>query len=197
MHRAHFAVALTRENDVAALQSSVLHEQVRDDAFAFADLGFEHDALGRTLRVALQFEHFALEEHALEQFFDADAFDRADLDHRRLAAPFFGDQAEAREAFHRLLRIGFGFVDLRQRHDDRHFGCTCVRQRFFGARHRTVVGCDDEHDQVDGFRAACAHRREGGVTGSVDDRERVALLRFHLIRADVLRDAAGFALGDA
>ena len=66
-----------------------LHQQVRDDALAFADLGFEHHALRRTLRVAAQFEHFRLEEHAFEQLVDALVLECADRQHGGLATPFF------------------------------------------------------------------------------------------------------------
>jgi hypothetical protein len=45
------------------------------------------------------------------------------------------------------------------------------------------------------WAAARAHGREGLVTGRVEEREQ-APLQLDLVRADVLGDAARFALGD-
>ncbi len=196
VHRAHLAVAFAGQDHVAADESSVLHEQVRDDPLALLDLGFEHDPGGRAGAVALELEHFALEEHALEQLLDPDALERADLDHGRLAAPGFRHDAQAPEGLERPLRVRLGLVDFRQRDDDRGFRRARVRESFLGLLHRTVVGGDDEDDDVDRVGAARAHGRERGVTGRVDDRQVVALSGDDLVGADVLRDAAGLAVDE-
>ena len=63
-------------------------------------------------------------------------------------------------------------------------------------RHHPVVGRDDEDDDVGHLRAAGAHQGERLVTRRVEEHD-VPVVDGHVIRADVLRDAAGFALGDA
>ena len=68
--------------------------------------------------------------------------------------------------------------------------------RFLRLRHDAVVGRDDEDDDVGDARAARAHHRERFVTGRVEEHD-VAVVDLHRVGADVLRDAAGFALGDA
>ena len=71
--------------------------------------------------------------------------------------------------------------------------------RFPGLRHDAVVGRHDQHDDVGDLGAAGAHHGERGVAGRVEEHD--AACRFspalHQVGADVLRDAAGFALGDA
>ena len=63
-------------------------------------------------------------------------------------------------------------------------------------RHDAVVGGDDQHDDVRHLGAAGAHGGEGRVAGRVDERDGLAARRGHLIGADMLGDAAGFAGDD-
>ena len=60
-------------------------------------------------------------------------------------------------------------------------------------RHDAVVGGDHQHDDVGDLGAARAHRGEGGVAGRVEEGDLGAGRRGHLIGADMLGDAAGFA----
>ena len=69
--------------------------------------------------------------------------------------------------------------------------------RFARLRHHAVVCRDDEHDDVGDFRAAGAHQRERFVARRVEKHDVPAGFRGDVIRADVLRNAAGLALGDA
>ncbi len=64
-------------------------------------------------------------------------------------------------------------------------------------RHDAVVGRDDEHDDVGDLGAAGAHQRERLVAGRVEEDHAAAVADVDVVRADVLRDAAGLALGDA
>ena len=68
--------------------------------------------------------------------------------------------------------------------------------RFSRLRHDAVIGGDDEHDHVGDLRAARAHQRERFVARRVEEDDAAAVADVDVIRADVLRDAAGFALGD-
>ena len=61
-------------------------------------------------------------------------------------------------------------------------------------RHHAVVGRDDQDDDVGDLGAAGAHQRERFVTRRVEEHD-VATVDRHVIRADVLGDAAGFAFG--
>ena len=62
-------------------------------------------------------------------------------------------------------------------------------------RHDTVVGRDHEHRDVGHLRAAHPHRGERLVTRRVDERDRAVAVT-HLVRTDVLGDAAGLAAHD-
>ena len=67
-----------------------------------------------------------------------------------------------------------------------------VGDRFLRLRHDAVVGGDDDHDDVGDLRPACPHRGERLVARRVEERDH-ALRGLDVVRADVLRDAAGFA----
>ena len=63
-------------------------------------------------------------------------------------------------------------------------------------RHHSVVGGDDDDRDVRDLRAASAHLRERRVARGVDEGEHAPIRRGGLIGADVLGDAAGFAIDD-
>ena len=70
-----------------------------------------------------------------------------------------------------------------------------VVDRFPRLRHHTIVGRDDFRHNVGDFRRE-AHQRRRLVAGRVEEHD-VAIVDRDVIRPDVLRDAASFALGDA
>ena len=63
---------------------------------------------------------------------------------------------------------------------------------FQGLRHDAVVGRHHQDDDVGDLGAAGTHAGEGFVAGRVDEDD-LAALHLHLVGADVLGDAAGFA----
>ena len=112
--------------------------------------------------------------------------------HDRVAAPIFGQQAAVGELLLDALGLGVGLVDLVDRHDDRHLGGARVIDGFEGLRHDAVVGRHHQHHDVGDFGAAGAHAGERFVAGRIDEDDLAAVL-LHVVGADVLRDAAGFA----
>ena len=89
-----------------------------------------------------------------------------------------------------------GLVDLVDRDDDLHVRGLGVVDGFPGLRHHAVIGGHHQYHHVGDLRAACAHHRERGVTRRVQEHDAAAARRRHQVGADVLRDTAGFALGD-
>ncbi len=67
--------------------------------------------------------------------------------------------------------------------------------RLLRLRHDAVVGGDDEDGDVGHLRAAGAHRGERLVARRVEEGD-LAAVDVHLVRADVLRDAAGLGGDD-
>src|SRR6185295_15899091 len=131
----------------------------------------------------------------LEQLLHALPGDRRALAEHRIAAPLLGDETHFGELAAHALGLRALLVDLVHRHHDRHLGRLGVLHGFLRLWHDAVVyGHHQDHD-VRGLRAARAHRRERGVARRIEERDG-ATRRRHRVRADVLRDAAGFTLGD-
>ena len=93
------------------------------------------------------------------------------------------------------MRSGWAsrLVDLVDRDDDRHLGRLGVVDRFERLRHHAVVGRHHQHHDIGDLGAAGAHAGERFVTRRIDEDDLAAVL-LDVIRADVLRDAAGFAV---
>ena len=75
-------------------------------------------------------------------------------------------------------------------------GRSRVLDRFFRLRHDAVVSGDHEYHDVGRLCTARAHRGERRVTGRIEERD-ATLRNLHVVRTDVLRDAARFAARDA
>ena len=89
-------------------------------------------------------------------------------------------------------------VALVDRHNDGNLGGLGMRQRFQSLRHHTIVGRHDQNDDVGHIGTAGAHRREGGMTRSVEESEALQLAGIGMrvldgVGTDVLGDATGFA----
>ena len=113
---------------------------------------------------------------------------------RRLAAVLFGHDLFGHQFLLDAVEVGIGLVDLVDRDDDRHTGRLRVLDGFLGLRHHAVVGRHHQDHDVGGLRTAGAHGGERLVARSVQERDHAAL-GFHVVGADVLGDAAGFARG--
>ena len=167
--RAHAADDRTGDDVVADAQRAVLHQHGGDRTAAAIELGFEHRAERRALRVGLVLADFRDEQNHFEQQVEPGLLLGRDLDEDRRAAPVFGHQIEVGELALDGLRIGARLVDLVDRDDDRHVRRARVIDRLLGLRHHAVVGRDDEHDDVGDARSAGAHQRERFVAGRVEE----------------------------
>ena len=75
-----------------------------------------------------------------------------------------------------------------------HSGGAGVIDGFEGLRHDAVVGRDHQHHDIGDLGAAGTHAGERFVAGRIDEDDLAAVL-LDVVRADVLRDSAGFAFG--
>ena len=126
-----------------------------------------------------------------------------DVDEHRAAAPVFGHQAAIGELLLDPVGQGIGLVDLVDGHDDRHVRRLGVVDGFQRLRHHAVIGGNHQHHDVGDLRSAGTHAGERLVARRIEEHDlaaegrRVLVGDRHLVGADVLRDAAGFAFGDA
>ena len=154
------------------LRRAALHEDGGHGAAADVEVGLEHDAPGPPVGHGPELLELGDDEQVLEQVVDADALERRDLDHDRVAAPRLGDEAALGELGHDPLGVGVLAVDLVDGDDDRHVGGLGVVERLDGLGHHAVVGRDHQHDDVGGVGAAGPHGGERLVARGVDEGDR-------------------------
>ena len=96
---------------------------------------------------------------------------RGNIHKNRLAAPIFGHQPAVSELLLYAIGQSAGLVNFVDSDDDRNFCGVGVIDGFNGLRHHAIVGCDDQHDNVGGLRAARTHAGEGFVTGRIEEHD--------------------------
>ena len=175
------------------MQRAALDQHGRDRSAAAVELRLDDGAFGRPVRIGLEVENFRLQPDGFEQPVEIGLLGRRHLDVEHVAAERFDLHLVLQQLGAHALGLGIGLVDLVDRDDHRHLGGLGVLDRLDRLRHHAVVGGDHQHDKIRHLGAARAHRGEGGVAGRIDEGDLAALGRGHLIGADVLRDAAGFA----
>ena len=168
----------------------------RDRAAAAIELGFDHGAFGRAVRIGLEVENFGLQSDGLEQLVEIRLLGGRNLDIEHVAAERFHLDFMLQQFGAHALGLGVRLVDLVDGDDHRHLRRLGVLDGFDRLRHDAVIGRDHEHDNVGHLRAARAHRGEGGVARRIDEGDLAVRRRSHLIGADMLGDAAGFARRD-
>ena len=113
----------------------------------------------------------------------------------RVAAELLGNHALGNQFLPDAIRVGVGLVDLIHRHHQRHTGSLGMGNRFLGLRHHAIVGRNHQNHDVGSLGAARAHRRKRFVSRRIQEGDHAAR-RFHVIRADMLGNAARLAMGD-
>ncbi len=194
LHGAHFAEYRTADEEVADVQRAVAHQHGGDRTAAAVELSFDHGTHGRAARVGFEILHIGHQEDHLEQQIEMVMGFGGDLNHDGVAAPILRQQAAVGQLLLDALGLGVGLVDLVDRHEDRHLGGARVVDGFERLRHDAVVGRHHQDDDVGDLGAAGAHAGECFVAGRVDEDD-LAAVHLHLVGADVLGDAAGFAGG--
>ncbi len=194
LHGAHLAEDRAADEEVADRQRAVAHQHGGHRTASAVELRFDHRAHRRPAGVGLQVLHVGHQQNHFEQQVEILLRPGGNRHHDGIAAPIFRQQAAVGELLLDALRLGVGLVDLVDRHDDRHLGRAGVVDGFERLRHDAVVGRHHQHHDVGDLGAAGAHARERFVAGSIDEDDLLAL-HLHLVGADVLGDAAGFAAG--
>ena len=191
-HRSHTAEALAGQNDVALLQQTGLNQNGSHRTAALVESAFDHETLGRALVCGLEFEHFGLQQHVFKEVVDALAGLGGHRAERHVAAVFFRQHFVLHEFALDAFNVGFGLVDLVDRHHKRNTGGTSVRNGFLGLGHHAVVGGHHQNHDVGCLSTAGSHGRKGFVARSVEEGHDAAR-GLDVVGTDVLGNAAGFA----
>ena len=185
-----------------AFERAVLDQHGGHRSASAIELRFEHHAGGSAFRSGLELCKIGDQADHFHQQIEVGFLLRGNVDEDRLAAPVFRHQAAIGELLLHALGQGVGLIDLVNGNDDRNLGGMRVIDGFDRLRHDAVIGGDDEHDDVGGFRSAGTHAGKRFVTRRIEEDDLAAIGRrffvgdANFVGADVLRDASGFAFGN-
>ena len=200
-HGANLAEDVADDEVFAGVQGSVVDEDGGDRAASAVELGFQHGAGGEALGSCLELLHLRHQADHLHELVEIGVLLRGDVDEDRVAAPVFGQQSTVGQLLLDAVRLRIRLVDLVDGDDERNLGGLGVVDGLNGLRHDSVVGGDHQDHDVGDLGAAGAHAGKGFVARGVEEDDlaakgrRVGVGDLHLVGADVLGDAAGFAFG--
>ena len=184
------------DDDVADVKRAALHQDRGNRTAAAVEPCLNDGAFCGTIGIGLEVEHFGLQRDCFEQLVEVGLLRRRDFDFERFAAHAFHLHVVLQELGADAVGLGVRFVDLVDRDDHRHLGRARVIDGLDRLRHHAVVGRNHQNHDVGHLGAARAHRGEGGVAWSIDEGDELAVRCRHLISADMLGNAAGFARHD-
>ena len=170
-----------------------MHEHGCHGTASLVEARFDDDTTGRTGVRCFQFQHFGLQKQRLEQLvhtltgFGGNAYED------RVAAQGLRNNLVSHQILLDPFRVRVRPVDLIHCDDHGNLRSTGVLDCFDSLRHDAIIGGHDQHDDVGHLGASCTHCGERGMTRCIEKSDH-ALVRLHMVGADVLRDAACFSL---
>ena len=190
-HGLDLAPCRTGNDHVALTERTVADEHRRDIATTLVERRLDDAARGLTIRIGLQVEHLSFEQHLLQQLVDTNALLGTDFLTLILAAPLLDQQVHVGQVFAYLVGIGSRLINLVDGKHHRHVGSLGMGDGLLGGRHHRVVGCNDDDGNIGDLSTTGTHGGECLVTRGVEESDLSAVLQFHVVGTDVLRDTTG------
>ena len=194
-HRTHTTDRRARNDDVAAVERTVLNQYRCNRTFALVELRLNDNTLRAAVRVRLQILHVGNQQNAFQQIINALVLQSRDGNADHVAAPFLGNKTV-------LGQLGLDGVGVRTRlihlvdgNDNVNARRFRMVDRFNGLRHHAVVRRNNKDCNIGCHRASCTHGGERLVTGGVKEGD-LSALDLDAVSADVLCDTARFARRD-
>ena len=176
------------------MERTVLHQQGSNGTAALIQLGLDHRTLSGTVRVGLQLLHFRYQQNGLQQFVNAHLRLGRHRHANHIAAPFLRHQFVLGKLLQHPIRVGALFIHLVNGNDNFNARCLGVVNGLNGLGHNAVVRSHNQHGNIRSHGTAGTHGGKGRVAGGVQEGDLFAV-RFYLISADVLGNAAGLGRG--
>ncbi|MPN31447.1 hypothetical protein SDC9_178921 [bioreactor metagenome] len=127
-------------DDVAAMESALLDDDRRHRALAFVKVSLDDGAGRRGLGIGLELLHLGDDKQHLKKFVDVEPLFGRHIDHYRIAAPLFGDEAVIGKLLAHPLRLRLRLVHLVDGDDDGNARRLSVVERLYRLRFDPVIG---------------------------------------------------------
>ncbi len=168
-HGADAADSRTRDDNVAALERTVLNKNCCNGTAALVKLGFDNGALCLTVGVCFELFYFGGEDNHFQKVVNTDVLLCGNIDARNVAAPFFGNKSLLGKLLLNSVGVRTLFIYLIYRNDDADIGSLGVVYCLNCLRHDAVVRRNNDNRNVGNLCAAHTHSGECLVTGSVKE----------------------------
>ena len=109
-----------------------------------------------------------------------------------ISSPLFGYDIFGGQFTLDALGIHTLFVNLVNRHNNRHISGLGVFDCFFSLRHNTVICSDNQNHNICTFGSTRTHRSKRGVPRRIEKRNHAAV-GFHMVGADMLSNTSSLA----
>ena len=193
---ANATVRSAGNHGVARMKRTALHQHGGNRAAALVKIRLDNEAGSLGIGVRLQLQHVGLQQDGLEQLVDVQLLLSRHVDEHVLTAPVLGDDAVLGQLLTHAIGVRARLIDLVDGNNNRHVCGLRVVDCLDGLRHDAVVGGNYQHDNVGDLRTAGAHGSKCLVARRIDERD-LMIGNAHDGSADVLRNAAGLAFGNA
>ena len=190
--RTDLAEVLADENGVAHLERAAGDEQRRARTETLLQLRLDDVAVGAAVGVGGKLQNFGLHENILQKTVHAFTGDTRHRAADNVAAPIFRRETRFLQLLFDAVDVGRGLVALCDGDHHLHARLAGDADALLRLRHDAVVGGDDDDRDIRKLGTAGAHGAERRVAGGIEERDLLAR-NLHLIGADLLGDAAGFA----
>ena len=139
------------------MESTLLYDYCCNSTSSLVDSGFKNLTDSPTVRISLQLKHFSLQEDSIQEIIDTDLLQCRNLAVEGLTAPLLRHETDVGELLHDTLGIGIGKVALVDGDDDGDLCGHCMVDGLPGLGHDTVIGRNDQNDDIGYLSTACPH----------------------------------------
>ena len=168
-----------------------MHQNCCHRTTTLVQFGFDHQTTGRHIDWRFQFQHFSLQQYLFQQGIDAFTSLGRNRDKRRIAAVLFRHNLFRNQFLLDAIQVGTRFVDLVDRHHQRHAAGFRVGNRFLGLWHDAIVSRHHQNHDVGCLGTTGTHCGKRFVARGIEESDHAARC-FHVVSADMLRNATGF-----
>ncbi len=191
-HGANFTEVNAADEAVTLIDGTLGDEHGTDRTASFVELGFDNVAASVLVRIGLEFQNFSLKEDHFEQFVQTGLLLGRDMGEDGVTAPVFGNEALFGQFSFDVVRIGSFLINFVDCDHDRNAGSLGVAD---ASRVWSMTPSSAATTRMT-MSVTCAPRIRMVVTlrGRSIEEHDFAAIRVDVVRTDVLRDAACFAV---
>ena len=187
-HSLYLTPCCSGNYNITDTQRTIRHQNSAHIAASFVKTGLNDTTCCLTVRISFQVEHLCFKEYLLQQFINAHTFLGRNLLTLILTSPLFYQQVHVGQVLTYLIRVSPRLINLVDGKHHWHIGSLSMGDCLLRGRHHRVVGSNNDNGNIRYLGTTGTHSCKGLVTWSIKEGDASAILQFHIIGTNVLRD---------